>query len=54
MPSNPLKTLSTSINMAVPKINARMLTQAMILIALVDFFALKYRQAKRKFKSFSV
>jgi hypothetical protein len=28
---------------------AIMLTQAMILIALVDFFALKYRQANRRF-----
>jgi hypothetical protein len=28
---------------------ARILIQAIILIALVDFFALKYRQAKRKY-----
>jgi hypothetical protein len=28
---------------------ATMLTQAMILMALVDFLALKYRHAKRKF-----
>jgi hypothetical protein len=33
----------------VPNTKANMLTHAIILIALVDFFALKYRQANKKF-----
>lgn len=34
----------------VPIIIAEILTHAMILIALVDFLALKYRQANKKYK----
>jgi hypothetical protein len=45
-----LKTLNTIIRDAVPTMIAATLTQAIILMALVDFFALKYLQAKRKFK----
>ena len=51
-PSKPLKTLNTSIRAVVPITIATMLIHAMILIALVDFFALKYRQANKKFKRF--
>ena len=43
-----MNTPSISINAAVPMIIAPMLIQEMMLIALVDFFALKYRHAKRK------
>ena len=50
MSSKPLNTLNTSISAVVPIIIAVILTHAIILIALVDFFALKYRQAKRKYK----
>jgi hypothetical protein len=39
---------------AVPNIKARILTQAITLIALVDFLALKYLQAKRKCKDFRI
>ena len=49
-PSKPLKTLSTRMSAVVPIMIAAMLVHAMILIALVDFFALKYRQAKRVVK----
>ena len=52
-PSNPLNTLNTRISAVVPIMIAAILIHAMILIALVDFFALKYRQANRKYK-FSV
>ena len=38
---------------AVMSMMAIILTQAMIFIALVDFFALKYRHAKRKCKLFN-
>jgi hypothetical protein len=48
-PSKPLKTLSTTIKEAVITTIAITLIQAMILIAFVDFFALKYRQAKSRF-----
>ena len=49
-PSNPLNTLNTRIRAAVPIMIADMLIQEITLIALVVFFALKYRQAKRKCK----
>jgi hypothetical protein len=39
---------------AVLTIMASTLIHAMILMAFVDFFDLKYRQAKRKFKSLQV
>jgi hypothetical protein len=45
-----LNTLSTTIKANVMHVMATMLTHAMTLMALVDFFALKYLQAKRKFK----
>jgi hypothetical protein len=47
--SKPLKTLRRMIRDAVPTAIANTLTHAMILIALVDFFALKYLQAKVKY-----
>jgi len=50
MPSKPLNTLITRISALVPNVIATMLIHVMMLIALVLFFALKYRQAKRKFK----
>ena len=51
-PSKPLKTLNTSIRAVVPIMMAIMLIHAMTFIALIDFFALKYRQANKKFKRF--
>jgi hypothetical protein len=48
IPSNPLNTLKTRISAVVPNVIATILIHAMMLMALVDFFALKYRQAKRK------
>jgi len=44
--------LSTTINDAVPTTMAVILTHAIILMAFVDFGALKYRQAKRRFKEY--
>lgn len=41
------------INAAVPTTIAVTLTHAMMFMALVDFFALKYRQAKVKYKRFN-
>ena len=42
------------IRAAVPTMMAETLIQAMMLMALVDFFALKYRQAKNKFKCWNL
>ena len=48
-PSKPLKTLNTNIWQHVAKAITHVVTQAIILIALADFFALKYRHANCKY-----